>query len=69
MAAGCLIITEAGGLVGNFTGESKFLHESEIVAGKPKMYGQLVQMLSPHTKTSHARCGPPRDGGVKPLQR
>ena len=33
VAAGSLIITEAGGLVGNFTGEADFLYQREAVAG------------------------------------
>ena len=49
VAAGSLIVTEAGGLVGNFTGEADFLHQREVVAGSPKIYGQLVQMLAPYT--------------------
>ena len=52
MAAGSLLVTEAGGLVGNFTGEADFLHQREVVAGAPKIYGQLVQMLSPYTSVS-----------------
>ncbi len=54
VAAGSLIITEAGGLVGNFTGESDFLFQREIVAGSPKIYGQLVQTLSPYTRVIKA---------------
>lgn len=50
VAAGSLIITEAGGLIGNFTGEPDFLHQREVVAGTPRIYGQLVQMLSPFTR-------------------
>jgi len=50
VAAGSLIITEAGGLIGNFTGEADFLHQREVVAGSPKIYGQLVQLLSPFTR-------------------
>jgi len=50
VAAGSLIITEAGGLIGNFTGESDFLHQREVVAGSPKIYGQLVQILAPYTR-------------------
>jgi myo-inositol-1(or 4)-monophosphatase len=50
IAAGSLIITEAGGLVGNFTGEADFLHQREVVAGNPKIYGQLVQVLAPYTR-------------------
>jgi len=52
VAAGSLMVTEAGGLVGNFTGESEFLHQREVVAGSPKIYGQMVQMLAPHTNVA-----------------
>jgi myo-inositol-1(or 4)-monophosphatase len=52
VAAGSLIVTEAGGLVGNFTGEADFLHRREVVAGTPKVYGQLVQVLSPYSTLS-----------------
>jgi len=51
IAAGSLMITEAGGLVGNFTGEADYLHQREVVAGNPKIYAQLVQMLAPYTRT------------------
>jgi myo-inositol-1(or 4)-monophosphatase len=50
IAAGSLLITEAGGLIGNFTGESDFLYQREVVAGNPKVYGQLVQILAPYTR-------------------
>ena len=50
VAAGALIITEAGGLVGNFTGEPDFLYQREIVAGNPRIYGQLVKTLAPYTR-------------------
>ena len=50
VAAGSLMITEAGGLIGNFTGESDYLYQREVVAGNPKVYGQLVQILSPYTR-------------------
>jgi myo-inositol-1(or 4)-monophosphatase len=49
VAAGSLLVSEAGGLVGNFTGEADFLYQREVVAGNPKVYGQLVQILAPHT--------------------
>lgn len=54
VAAGSLIITEAGGLIGNFTGESDFLNQREVVAGSPKIYGQLVQILAPYTRVIKA---------------
>ena len=50
IAAGSLIITEAGGLVGNFTGEPDFMYQREIVAGTPRIYGQLVKTLAPYTR-------------------
>ncbi len=49
-AAGALIITEAGGLVGNFTGEADYLYQRELVAGNPKVYAQLVQVLAPFSR-------------------
>lgn len=50
IAAASLMITEAGGLIGNFTGESDFMHQREVVAGNPKVYGQLVNILAPYTR-------------------
>ena len=50
VAAGSLIVTEAGGLVGNFTGESDFLYQREVLAGSPKVYAQLVPILAPYTR-------------------
>jgi myo-inositol-1(or 4)-monophosphatase len=49
IAAGSLMITEAGGLVGNFTGEADYLYQREVVAGNPKVYAQLVSLLAPHS--------------------
>lgn len=54
MAAGSLMITEAGGLVGNFTGEADFLYQRELVAGNPKVYGQLVTLLAPYSRVVKA---------------
>ncbi|ACB33487.1 Inositol-phosphate phosphatase [Leptothrix cholodnii SP-6] len=50
IAAGSLIITEAGGLVGNFTGEADYLYQRELVTGSPRIYAQLVQILAPYTR-------------------
>ena len=54
VAAGSLIITEAGGLIGNFTGESDYLFQREVVAGTPRIYGPLVQILAPYTRVIKA---------------
>jgi myo-inositol-1(or 4)-monophosphatase len=48
MAAGCLMITEAGGLVGDLEGNETYLQSGNLVAGSPKIFAQLVQALQPH---------------------
>ena len=48
MAAGALLITEAGGLVGDLKGEAHYLRTGNIIAGTPKVFVQLLQTLSPH---------------------
>jgi myo-inositol-1(or 4)-monophosphatase len=70
IAAGSLMITEAGGLVGNFTGESDFLYQREIVAGNPRIYGQLVKTLAPYSRviTETAEEAGERAEGVDPEQ-
>jgi myo-inositol-1(or 4)-monophosphatase len=54
VAAGSLLITEAGGLVGNFTGDSDFLDQQECVAGNPKVYAQLVGIVGKYSKFASA---------------
>ena len=45
MAAGALLILEAGGLVGDFSGDDRYLASGDIAAGTPKVYTQLLQAL------------------------
>ena len=67
VAAGSLMVTEAGGLIGNFTGEADYLYQREVVAGNPKIYGQLVQLLAPlHAASRAARR---RDARRRPVER
>ncbi|MDF1480735.1 inositol monophosphatase family protein [Extensimonas sp. H3M7-6] len=54
VAAGALLVTEAGGLVGNFTGEADFLEQKECLAGTPRIYGQLVHLLGKYSKFANA---------------
>lgn len=54
VAAGSLLITEAGGLIGNFTGEADFLDQAECLAGNPRIYGQLVSILGKYSKFASA---------------
>jgi myo-inositol-1(or 4)-monophosphatase len=54
VAAGSLLVTEAGGLVGNFTGEADFLDQQECLAGNPRVYGQLIGILGKYSKFASA---------------
>jgi len=58
------MVTEAGGLIGNFTGESQFLHQREVVAGNPKIYGQLVHLLAPFTRGGKGHAAAPAEATV-----
>ena len=49
MAAGALLITEAGGLIGNYRGEEGFLKSGEVMAANPRIYAQMVQCLSKYS--------------------
>ncbi len=68
VAAGSLIITEAGGLVGNFTGNADFLYQREVVAGSPKIYGQLVKLLAPYTGLQAAAAAGDGSSAATPLE-
>jgi myo-inositol-1(or 4)-monophosphatase len=45
MAAGSLLILEAGGLVSDFDGEPGYLDGGSIVCGNPKVFGQLLTLV------------------------
>jgi len=47
IAAGALLVTEAGGIVGEFNGESDYLHKGDILAASPKVFGQMITLLAP----------------------
>ena len=46
MAAGALLIQEAGGLVGDLQGEQGYLRSGDIAAATPKVFPQLLQALA-----------------------
>lgn len=48
MAAGALLVQEAGGLVGDFAGGNEFLKNGNIAAGNPKIFKALLQSIQPH---------------------
>jgi len=48
MAAGSLLISEAGGLVSDLSGESGYLASGNIVAATPKVFPPLMQIIQGH---------------------
>jgi myo-inositol-1(or 4)-monophosphatase len=50
VAAGSLLMTEAGGLIGNLSGDANFLDQQECLAANPRIYGQLVGILGKYSK-------------------
>jgi len=47
-AAGALLVTEAGGLVGDLAGENRYLETGNVVAGTPKVFVELLRTISRH---------------------
>ena len=45
MAAGTLLIQEAGGLVGDLQGEQTFMESGDIIAATPKLFPPLLEAL------------------------
>jgi myo-inositol-1(or 4)-monophosphatase len=48
IAAGCLLITEAGGLVSDLSGGDRHLKTGNVVAGTPKIFAQVLQAIDGH---------------------
>lgn len=48
MAAGALLITEAGGLVADLAGEPNYLATGNIIGGTPKVFSQILQVVAAH---------------------
>ncbi len=48
MAAGILLIQEAGGMVSDFSGTQNYLHTGNLIAGNPKVFNELLKILTPH---------------------
>ena len=45
MAAGALLVREAGGLIGDLEGEDKFMDSGRVVASNGKIFSALLQLL------------------------
>jgi myo-inositol-1(or 4)-monophosphatase len=47
MAAGALLIQEAGGLVGDLKGDSGYLESGDVCAATPKLFRALLEAMAP----------------------
>lgn len=63
VAAGSLMILEAGGLIGDLAGEGDYLHGGQVIAANPKIFAQIVKALAPF------RVNLARDAAKKPAAR
>jgi len=54
MAAGALIIREAGGIVSGLDGSENYLDTGHILCGSPRIYSGLAKMFGPDIKTMFA---------------
>lgn len=52
IAAGSLLVHEAGGLVGDFEGNEGWLGSGNIVAGSPKIFSQMLHLMRPYLTES-----------------
>jgi len=50
IAAGALLIREAGGLISDFKGDNDYMESGNIVCGNPKCFKGLLQLVQPHLK-------------------
>jgi len=48
MAAGVLLIQEAGGVITDFSFKDQYLRSGNIIAGNPKMHQAIFQAIEPH---------------------
>lgn len=51
MAAGILLIQEAGGLSGDFTGAHNFMKSGNLVTANPKLFPVILKAIRPHLTT------------------
>ena len=50
IAAGALMIREAGGRISDYRGTDKYLENGNVVAGNPKIYSALSKLLAPYAR-------------------
>mgnify|MGYP001818147783 FL=1 len=54
MAAGVLLIQEAGGISSDFFGGHNYLENGNLVAGNPKVFAEILKAIRPHVSAGLA---------------
>lgn len=62
LAAGILLIQEAGGYVGGLTGQALRLERGDVVAANPKVFTELIQCMAPHVTEALRKRNDPSSG-------
>ncbi len=52
IAAGALIVREAGGIVTDFYGKDSYLETGDIIAASPKVYPEMLKIIEPCVRNS-----------------
>ncbi|MEX0607017.1 MAG: inositol monophosphatase family protein [Halofilum sp. (in: g-proteobacteria)] len=48
IAAGALLVREAGGIIGDLRGGEDYLRTGDVIAANPKVYHAMTQVIEPH---------------------
>ncbi|MGD8934244.1 MAG: inositol monophosphatase family protein [Gammaproteobacteria bacterium] len=52
IAAGALIVREAGGIVTDFYGKGDYLESGDIIAASPKVFPEMLKIIEPRVRNS-----------------
>lgn len=55
IAAGALLVEEAGGMVGDFAGGQEFLNTGNVVAGNPQIHAKILPLIQANMPTDLKR--------------
>ena len=55
LAAGTLIVREAGGIISGLDGSEDFLHTGHVLTGTPRIYAALAKQFAPDIKKMFAQ--------------
>jgi myo-inositol-1(or 4)-monophosphatase len=48
VAAGSLLVLEAGGLIGDLSGEGDYVYGGQVIAATPRIFAQMIKTLGPY---------------------